>query len=78
MRKYTKRINVRNKIMFKLIPTLTGKPAIRFLKNAEKALRKRKSIDFSNQIEKMRTILKRKDEKAKHNKTQNNETEKGY
>lgn len=78
MRKYAKRINVRNKIMFKLIPTLTGKPAIRFLKNAEKALRKRKSIDFSNQIEKMRTILKRRDEKSKHNKTQNNETEKGY
>ena len=61
--------------MFKLIHTLTGKPAIRFLKNAEKALRKRKSIDFSKQIEKMRTILKRRDEKAKHNKTQNNETE---
>ena len=41
----------------------------------KKALRKRKSIDFSKQIEKMRTILKRRDEKAKHNKTQNNETE---
>ena len=75
MRKYTKRINLRNKIMFKLIPTLTGKPAIRFLKNAEKALRKRKSIDFSKQMEKMRTIFKRRNEKAKHNKTQNNETE---
>ena len=75
MRKYAKRINVRNKIMFKLIPTLTGKPAIRFLKNAEKALRKRKSIDFSKQMEKMRTILKRRNEKEKHNKTQNNETE---
>ena len=61
MRKYTKRINLRNKIMFKLISTLTGKPAIRFLKKAEKALRKRKSIDFSKQIEKMRTIFKRRD-----------------
>lgn len=50
MRKYNKRINLRNKIMLKLIPTLTGKPAIRFLKNAEKALRKRKSIDFSKQM----------------------------
>ena len=51
--------------MFKLIPTLTGKPAIRFLKNAEKALRKRKSIDFSKQIEKNENNIETKRRKSK-------------
>lgn len=32
--------------MFKLIPTLTGEAALRFVSNAEKTLKKRKSIDF--------------------------------
>ena len=46
--------------MFKLIPTLTGKAALRFVRNAEKSLKKRKSIDFSKQVETMREILKRR------------------
>ena len=46
--------------MFKVIPTLTGKAALRFVRNAEKALKKRKSIDFSKQVETMREILKRR------------------
>ena len=46
--------------MFKLIPTLTGNAALRFVRNAEKALKKRKSIDFSKQVETMREILKRR------------------
>ena len=46
--------------MFKLIPTLTGKEALRFVRNAEKALKKRKSIYFSKQVETMREILKRR------------------
>lgn len=46
--------------MFKLIPTLTGNAALRFVRNAEKALKKRKSIDFSKQVETMIEILKRR------------------
>lgn len=46
--------------MFKLIPTLTGKAALRFVRNAEKSLKKRKPIDFSKQVETMREILKRR------------------
>ena len=46
--------------MFKLIPTLTGEAELRFVRNTEKALKKRKSIDFSKQVETMREILKRR------------------
>lgn len=60
-KKYLKHLKIdNNSKMFKLIPTLTGNAALRFVRNAEKALKKRKSIDFSKQVETMREILKRR------------------
>lgn len=47
-------------IDIKPVPTLHGKPAARFIKEADKnASQRRASIDFTKQVAKARAILKR-------------------
>lgn len=41
------------------IPTLEGKEAERFVKQAEKALKKRATIDFSKQVKETIAILRK-------------------
>ncbi len=43
----------------KPIPVLRGKAAERFVEEADRNARERRSIDFTKQVEKMRAILKR-------------------
>ena len=42
----------------KVIPTLTGEDAVRFVNNAESVSNSRERIDFSSQIADARAILK--------------------
>lgn len=46
-------------IEMKTIPELQGEAAIRFVEEAEAALKKRGSVDFTQQVMKARAILKR-------------------
>lgn len=46
-------------IEIKTIPVLRGEAAVRFVEAADKALEKRGSIDFTQQVTKARAILKR-------------------
>ena len=46
-------------IEIKIIPTLKGKEAERFIKEADKAFENKGKIDFSKQVLKAREVLKK-------------------
>lgn len=46
-------------VEIKTIPVLSGEAAVRFVEAADRALERRGSIDFTQQVAKARAILKR-------------------